>query len=222
MHADRMLENAERSPMSRVTLNEESQSLWQSQNLEHLRYEYDLKPDDIVIDLGAYRGEWANEIRARYGCSVIAVEPTDAIDGYDGEIIKKAAWIEDGKLPVGGTYYYTSAYEPVTHEFESFDINSLLTRFDDIALVKINIEGAEYIVLDHIINHGYHKRIKNLQVQFHQLNPEPWQAWYSGIESRLRVTHELQWRYSFCWESWRRKDVMPEQFNEDWIETNLT
>lgn len=63
----------------RVSLNEESQSAWQVQNLEHLRYEYDLKPDDVVIDLGAYRGEWANEIRARYGCQVLAVEPTDAI-----------------------------------------------------------------------------------------------------------------------------------------------
>lgn len=189
----------------RVTLNEESQAIWQSQNLEHLRYEYDLKPDDVVIDLGAYRGEWANEIRARYGCCVVAVEPTDGIDGYPCEYIKKLAWTHDGRLKVGGAFYYTSQYEKPTHEFECFDVNSLLTRFDEIALLKINIEGAEYALLDHIINHGHHERIRNLQVQFHQVDPEPWQSWYSSIESRLKQTHEIEWRYAFCWETWRRR-----------------
>src|SRR5688572_4102342 len=189
----------------RVSLNEESQSVWQSQNLEHLRYEYDLKPDDVVIDLGAYRGEWANEIRARYGCCVIAVEPTDGIDDYPCEYIKKAAWTHDGKLKFGGAYYYTSQYENPVNEYECFDVNSLLARFDEIALLKINIEGAEYALLDHIMNHGHHERIKNLQVQFHQVDPEPWQGWYSAIESRLKHTHEIEWRWAFCWENWRRK-----------------
>ena len=189
----------------RVALNEESQAIWQSQNLEHLRYEYDLNPDDVVIDLGAYRGEWANEIRARYGCCVIAVEPTDGIDDYPCEYIKKAAWLNDGKLKFGGAFYYTSAYEDPVREYDCFDINSLLSRFDEIALIKVNIEGAEYPVLDHIINHGYHERIKNLQVQFHQLDPEPWHSWYSGIAGRLEKTHGIQWWYPFCWESWGRK-----------------
>lgn len=201
----------------RVSLNEQSQSVWQANNLEHLRYEYDLSPNDVVIDLGAYRGEWANEIRARYGCAVIAVEPTDAIDDYPCEYIKKAAWLNEGKLAVGGAYYYTSAYESPTHEFECFDVNSLLARFDDIALVKINIEGAEYVLLDHIIQHGYHKRIRNLQVQFHQIYPEPFAAWYSGIESRLKLTHQIQWRWPFCWESWQR-NMTVETLDENYIE----
>lgn len=190
----------------RVTLNEQSQAIWQSQNLEHLRYEYDLKPDDVVIDLGAYRGEWAREIRARYGCCVIAVEPTDSIDGYECETIKKAAWIFDGKLRFGGAFYYTSAYEDQTHEYECFDVNSIISRFDEIALLKVNIEGAEYALLDHVINAGLHERIKNLQVQFHEIETEPWAAWYSGIEGRLKETHHLKWRYPFVWESWTRRD----------------
>lgn len=189
----------------RVSLNEESQAIWQQQNLEHLRYEYDLKLDDVVIDLGAYRGEWANEIRARYGCCVICVEPTDAIDGWQCETIKKAAWIRDGKLGFGGAYYYSSAFEDPTREYECFDVNSLLSRFDEIALLKINTEGSEYSLLDHIIRHGYHERIRNLQVQFHQIEQEPWQSWYSNISARLSATHEIEWRCAFCWESWRRK-----------------
>lgn len=202
----------------RVTLNEQSLTIWQSQNLEHLRYEYDLKSDDVVIDLGAYRGEWASEIRARYGCAVIAVEPTDAIDGYTGgEIIKKAAWVDDGELSCGGAYYYTSAFEPVTHRLPCFNINTLLDRFDEIALLKINIEGAEYTLLQHVIDQRQHAKICNLQVQFHIIENQPWQAWYDGIAGLLERTHEIQWRWSFCWESWRRKTVT-EQLDEDYIE----
>jgi hypothetical protein len=191
------------SPM-RVTLNEESQAIWQSQNLEHLRYEYDLKPDDVVIDLGAYCGEWANEIRARYGCCVIAVEPTDSIDGYACEYIKKAAWTHDGKLKFGGAFYYSSAFENPVREYECFDVNSLLSRFDEIALLKCNVEGAEYQLLNHIIDAGLHKRIRNLQVQFHLIEDEPVEEMYGAIASKLRETHRIEWRHSFCWESWRR------------------
>lgn len=188
----------------RVTLNEESQAIWQSQNLERLRYEYDLQPDDVVIDLGAYRGEWANEIRSRYGCCVIAVEPTDCIDDYPCEFIKKAAWTFDGKLKFGGAFYYTSAFENAVTEYECFDVNSLLSRFDDIALVKINIEAAEYELLNHVIDVGLHKRIRNLQVQFHLIEGEQVEDMYGAIASKLRDSHYLSWFYPHCWENWRR------------------
>lgn len=189
----------------RVTLNEESQAIWQSQNLEYLRYEYDLKQDDVVIDLGAYRGEWANKIRSQYGCCVIAVEPTDSIDSYPCEFIKKAAWLFDGKLRFGGAFYYTSAFENPVSEYECFDVNSLLGRFDEIALLKINIEGAEYDLLTHIIDHGYISRIKHLQVQFHLIEEQQSEGHYDLVADGLKPTHELEWRYPFCWESWRRR-----------------
>lgn len=186
----------------RVTLNEQSQSLWQSQHLEHLRYQYDLQPDDVVIDIGAYRGEWASEIRARYGCCVIAVEPTDAIDGWQCETVKKAAWLFDGKLRFGGAYYYTSAFEDQTHEYECFDINSLLRRFDNIALLKMNVEGAEYDLITHMWREGMLNRIHELQIQFHLIEGEQSEVRYDAVAALLGETHRVRWRYPFCWESW--------------------
>lgn len=190
----------------RVTLNEESQSEWQSKNLEHLRYEYDLKPDDVVIDLGAYRGEWAQEIRARYGCCVICVEPTDSIDGWECETIKKAAWIFDGKLRFGGAFYYTSAFEDQTHEYECFDVNSLLSRFDEIALLKMNVEGAEYDLLTYMYQGDMIRRIRDLQVQFHLVQGEDSLMRYEVISELLNETHSLTWEYPFVWENWRRDE----------------
>ena len=188
----------------RVTLNEESQAIWQQQNLEHLRYEYDLKPDDVVIDLGAYRGEWASEIRARYGCCVICVEPTDSIDGWQCETIKKAAWIFDGRLRFGGAYYYTSAFEDQTHEYECFDVNSLLSRFDEIALLKLNVEGSEYDLLTHMYQGDMLRRIKDLQVQFHLVEGEDSLMRYEVISELLNETHSITWQFPHCWENWRR------------------
>lgn len=189
----------------RVTLNEQSQSLWQSQGLEHLRYEYDLSPDDVVIDIGAYQGEWAEQIFCRYGCKLIVVEPGPWIVGFEhGEVINKAADNCDGILRFGGAYYYTSAFEDPTHEYECFDVNSLLRRFDEIALVKMNIEGGEYALLNHIIDAKLHQRIGNLQVQFHLIEDEPTEEMYDAIASKLKKTHHLSFYYPHCWENWQR------------------
>lgn len=191
----------------RVSLNEQSQSEWQSRNLEHLRYEYDLKPTDIVIDIGAYVGEWATNIYRRYGCRVIVVEPGPWI-GYRSEfadVINKAAWVYDGVLKFGGAYYYSSPFEQPTHEYECFDINQLLFQYSEIALVKINIEGGEYKLLNHIMDAGLQRQIRNLQVQFHQIEGQDYERQYAEIAERLEETHSLTYFYPFCWENWRHR-----------------
>lgn len=187
----------------RVTLDDEAQKQWWADDAEHLRYEYDLSRDDLVIDIGAYRGEWAEQIHERYGCKLILIEPTPSILGCEyGQVINKAASTHDGKLRFGGAYYYTSEHEDPTHEYECFDINSLLEKHNDIALVKINIEGAEYELLKHIIDAGLHRRIKNLQVQFHQIEGKPFKEWHEQIQTELSKTHHLTFFYPFVWESW--------------------
>jgi FkbM family methyltransferase len=190
--------------MSEITLHPESLDTWQRLRLERLRYEYDLNPQSIVIDLGAYRGEWANEIYARYGCKVAVVEPTEYIRDYQhGQIINKAVGTHNGKISFGGRAYYSSIFESGDHEYECFDVNKLLEQYPSIDLLKINIEGAEYDILSHIIGAGLHTRINNIQVQFHQISGVPYEKWYGEIESKLKLTHYTTWKYSYCWENWQ-------------------
>lgn len=199
------MKGSPKNSVVRVTLNEESQSIWQEQNCEYLRYEYDLTPDDLVLDIGAHTGEFSQKIFDKYGCRIIAIEPTGYIDGFtDGEVINQAASDHDGIESFGGLSLYTSIYEPSAHKYPCFDINSLLSKYDEIALVKINIEGGEYRLLKHIIGAGLHTRIRNLQVQFHQVEGEPYEQWYLGVADKLADSHILSWQYSFCWENWRR------------------
>jgi FkbM family methyltransferase len=191
--------------MSAVTLNEESQSLWQSENREHLRYEYDLSPSDVVIDIGAHEGEFSQKIFDKYQCKVIAIEPTGYIEKFtDGEIIQKAASDYDGEQSFGGLSLYTSIFEPAAHRYPCFDICTLLEKYSDIGLVKVNIEGGEYRLLKHILASGMEKRIRNLQIQFHLIEGQPCERWYMEIAEELASTHVLTWQYPYCWESWRR------------------
>lgn len=187
-----------------VTPNEVFQARWQSDEAEHLRYEYDLSESDLVIDVGAYRGEWANEIFRRYQCRIIAIEPTDSILGFtNGQIINKAAADYDGEMEFGGAFYYTSAFaEPNGTKHPCFDINKLLRAHEDIALMKVNIEGGEYSLLKRIISEGLHLRIRNLQIQFHQIEGKPYHDWYNEIACSLSKTHGLTWQYRFVWENW--------------------
>lgn len=177
-----------------VSLSDSSLKYWQEKDLEHLRYEYDLKPSDYVLDLGSYRREWASEIIRRYGCKV---ECFDALDN-------KAAWVRDGKIKMGGAFYYTSAFEEAHTAYDCVDIAPYLQS--EVALCKINIEGGEYELLKYIIKKGLHKNIKNIQVQFHIVDSFDYVAAYNEIEKDLLKTHSKTWSYPFCWESWRRND----------------
>jgi hypothetical protein len=171
------------------------QTTWQEQKLEKLRYEYDLKPDDYVIDIGSYRREWADEIIKRYGCKVECFEALD----------NRAAWHFDGELQMGGAFYYTSQFAEVKpYSYKCFDIGRFLDR--EVALMKINIEGGEYSLLTYIIDEDFINKIKNIQVQFHLVDGLDSEKMYENLKDKLLKTHSLTWQYPFVWENWKRND----------------
>jgi hypothetical protein len=167
------------------------QTEWVEKGLERLRYEYDLKESDYCLDIGSYHQEWAIEIIKRYGCRV---ECFDALDN-------RAAWTHDGVLLMGGAYYYTSLYDETgVQEFKCVDIAPFLNK--EIAVMKMNIEGGEYDLLDYIIRKGLHKNIKNIQVQFHKVDGMDYEFNYNQIKESLSLTHELTYCYPYVWENW--------------------
>jgi hypothetical protein len=170
------------------------QTEWVEKGLEKLRYDYDLSPNDYCIDVGSYRREWADEMIKKFGCHV---ECFDALDN-------RAAWTKDGVLSMGGAFYYTSMYDQKgVQEFRCFDIAPFLNR--EVAVIKINIEGGEYELLEYITEQGLHKNIKNIQVQFHKVDGFDYKFLYKHISGRLSVTHDLTYRYEYVWENWKRK-----------------
>ena len=178
-----------------VSLNEISLKQWQENDLEYLRYDYDLKQEDIVLDLGSYQREFADKIIKKFGCQV---EYFDALDN-------RAAWTYDGELKMGGQFYYTSMYDNgelgEVKTYKCVDIARFIDR--KIALMKMNIEGGEYELLLYIISKALIDKIKNIQVQFHLIEGIDTDSLYNEIASLLGKTHFITWQYKFCWENWQ-------------------
>ena len=178
-----------------MNINLGDQSVWQSEGLEYLRYEYDIAPGELVLDIGSYRKEFGEVFEAK-GCKV---EYFDAMDN-------RAAWLFDGELKMGGQYYYTSMFDEgelgKVHTYKCVDIATYLQS--QVALCKINIEGGEYELLNYIIRKGLHLNIKHLQVQFHLVEGMPSEGLYMDIAKKLSVSHNLKWRFAYVWESWER------------------
>lgn len=184
-----------------------------------LRMEYDLDADSTVFDLGGFKGQWASDIYARYRCKIEIFEPylpfATGIEqrfakNPDVRVHRFGLDAEDKKMSISPAGDATSLF---TNEEKSGGEEVNLKRakgflqannFDRIDLMKINIEGGEYSLLEHLIEENLTQNIDNIQVQFHHFMPNA-KARMQAIQEGLRKTHELTYQYEFLWENWRKR-----------------
>ena len=176
---------------------------------EAIRYEYDLKEDSIVYDLGAYDGTFARLIHEKYHCFVYAFEPIK--EHYDQIPVNKkinkfniavGTKNETGKIFVDGAS--TSAFVGKgTREIVYQDINQVIAH-ENIDLFKINIEGGEFDLLRHMIKTGTIKICDNIQIQFHPFIKNA-VVMRNELTELLKITHIKTWDFPFVWENWKRK-----------------
>ncbi len=182
-----------------------------------LRLDYELDPDSIVFDLGGHRGDWAAGIFERYRCLIHIFEPVEEYaDGiaarFDGNRkifvhqFGLAGSTRRTALAVAGDA--SSIYKKGEDQRRILLIKASdylrLNRFGRIALMKINIEGGEYNLLEHLIATDRIGAIDDIQVQFHDFVYHC-QSRRKKIQAALQATHELTYEYDFVWENWHRK-----------------
>jgi FkbM family methyltransferase len=184
---------------------------------ETLRMNYDLDEHSMVFDLGGYEGQWASDIFSRY-CSIIHIfEPVadfakrteqrfrgnQKIFVHDFGLAKA-----DGSadISVNGTdsSLYKKGNELVPGRFVEAIAFMQTNKIKKVDLMKINIEGGEYDLLEHLIETDFIHNIGNIQVQFHDFVPEA-QHRMAMIQKNLQKTHSLTYQYLFVWENWRLK-----------------
>lgn len=182
---------------------------------EHLRFDYDLTPDSLVIDLGGYDGTWSRNIASLYQCRVICFEPVkeqfiqaqcNAL-GYPSICVINAAVSVGGSVTtIGISNNSSGVFSPSEErrEVSVVKIIPLISVVGRVALMKLNIEGNEYDILEAILSAGKQSQIDNFQIQFHQNAPD-WEARYKKIQEQLSKTHEQEWSSVFTWENWRLK-----------------
>jgi len=196
-----------------------SHSLWLKDNGDKtLRLNYQLKPDDIVLDVGGYEGQWASDIFSRYLTQIHIFEPIPhyafkiansysrnkhiqlhqfGLGKVDGDIEFSIAGDASSSIVRGNQLIHARIVA-----FKSWYEQNNMAK---IALMKVNIEGGEYDLLEHLIETGLIKNITNLQVQFHNFFPDA-ERRMSAIQSGLQKTHYLTYQYKFIWENWTLKD----------------
>ncbi len=72
-----------------------------------------------------------------------------------------------------------------------------------VELMKINIEGGEFELLERMIERKLVDRVRDFQLQFHNIAPDSRRR-MKAIQSRLAEAHSLSYQYSFVCENWSR------------------
>ncbi len=181
------------------------------------RYDYPLTDNSFVMDLGGYEGQWSSEIYSKYRCKIAVFEPVRQFAQALSERFAANEDIEVLQLGLGAisesqTIYVRGAGSSTLRRRaaeEEIRIVDVQQWFDDnrvmsVALMKINIEGGEYDLLDRMIETGLVESIENIQVQFHNFTVDAKRR-MERIQEALQRTHTLNYQYRFVWENWVRK-----------------
>lgn len=182
------------------------------------RLNYNLNSHSIVIDAGGYKGEWADKINQLYGCKVYIFEPVERYylqieerfsDNTDIKVFKKGVSNSNERIRIFDSEDSSSVYwgEGNSEEIELVNFSTFLSEegIGSIDLLKVNVEGGEYDLLEGIIDNGEQTRIKNIQVQFHRFVEDCVER-RSKIRKELSKTHSLTYDYEFIWENWQIKN----------------
>ncbi len=184
-----------------------------------LRLDYSLDKNSVVFDVGGYEGSWASDIYQKFESNIFIFEPvpdfandikTRFCNNKKVQVLAYGLSDKNEKLSIslGGdnsSFYINSKSKVVSAEICEFS-DELLTSLGvkQIDLMKINIEGGEYDLLEHMIKNNTIKLVKNIQIQFHNFVPNAIER-RNKLRLQLALTHQETWCYEFVWENWKLK-----------------
>ena len=190
---------------------------WFEINGDHtLRTQYrELNSNSIVFDVGGYKGQWSSDIFSKYLCTIYIFEPVELyyLDiknrfqinnkififnfGLSNiSIIKKISLKDDSSS------FYRDCSENADAQLVSFNEFIIKNKIKKIDLIKINIEGGEYDLLEDIIKNDFIYNICNIQIQFHKISKDS-EIKMKYYQKLLSKTHILTFQYKFIWENWK-------------------
>jgi FkbM family methyltransferase len=181
----------------------------------------DVEVDDrsVVLDVGAYSGEWSGQVSERYGSKVFAFEPDPT---SFPKLVERLAKHRNARAldyglgcrdhvaslalagPGSSIYGANGAFGAAAVQIR--DVSLVLDELgvDHVDLIKVNVEGGEYDLFDRLIETSWLHRIRLVSVQFHEWHPKA-HTRRRRIRRSLRETHEQVWNYPWVWEYWRRR-----------------
>lgn len=178
------------------------------------RVRYELSPEDIVFDVGGYHGDWAAEIVTRYGSTVHVFEPVSDYFELIRERFRDQPKVRPHQFGLSAanesislgilddsTSQFRSAGQTEVCQLRSISEFLESENITSVALLKLNIEGGEYDLLEHLIATRKMEMFANIQVQFHWFVPDARRR-MAAIQEALKETHSPTYQYPFVWENW--------------------
>jgi FkbM family methyltransferase len=189
---------------------------------KNLLHEADIDAESLVLDVGAYTGEWAQEIIDAYNPRVIAFEPDPRnyrqlakkaqsnphLTGYNFGLEDKNAQVRMS-LEYLGSSVLSDDNDSVGVDWAEVELRDIADtwkslQLDHVDLMKINIEGSEFPLLERMIETNLLEKVGCFMIQFHEWHPGAYSR-RRKIHKVLRRTHRLVWDYHFIWEKWELK-----------------
>jgi FkbM family methyltransferase len=176
----------------------------------------ELTAQDSVCVLGAYLGDSIHEYRNRFGSSVIGLEPISEFCaslssrfGADQkvQVLKIGASDRSESVNINLSDDATSFYiEGGRSEIiNCVDIVEVFESFEKPPyLLEINIEGAEFKVLNRLLDSPFANSVNTLLIQFHNF-VEDSEIMRAEIRKRLSEDYVEIFSYPFVWERWDLK-----------------
>ena len=195
---------------------------------EAQRLDYPLGEQSMVLDLGAYVGNFSTHVVQKFGCTSIAFEPMPQAfaqipEAWKYETSRITAFpygvgAKTERVRMAFTNDSSSQFTPHSAADPEVLIRDVVEVFDEldignVDLMKINIEGGEYALLERMDEAGMLARVRFLQIQFHSCGagPQGCVKHRLAIRETLDKTHREQWCWDHCWpgvwtwESWERR-----------------
>lgn len=204
--------------MEYIPHNWDAHNRWNEENGDKIhRLNYELNNESIVFDLGGYKGEWSEQIFDRYNCYIHIFEPVKEFYDIIVEKFKnndKVKIYHFGLGDLNETLNILLDGDASSHilentgNVESIEIVSI-TKFmkdnniSNVNLMKINIESAEYVLLESLVKEDGLDKFDNIQVQFHTFIPDCVER-RDSIRNYLSKTHKLTYDFTFIWENWEK------------------
>ena len=184
---------------------------------ERVKSRYRLDESDLVVDVGAFRGDFVADVRSRWGSSVLAIEPIPEFaeelherfrDDDRVEILQAALGDKEGSISIDQAGDASSSWTPrdpgeqkpqMVH-VPLVDV-AIVIGANQVGLMEINAEGAEFEILNRLLDTGQISQVRCLQIQFHRFVPLASEK-RRDLRRRLKQTHRCSWSVPWVWEQW--------------------
>ena len=171
-----------------------------------------------VFDVGLYKGKWGGEIIKRYNPWFYGFEPINEYYVIASTLLDKSPKITILNYGIGESTCLAgmtvdgdaSSIMGGKGRHETVSIISLEDVMatwvvDHVDLIGINIEGAEYALLEHMISAGLVSSFVRIFIQFHEIGGRCKER-RDSIRKELAITHTMLYSYDTVWDYWVKKE----------------